>query len=623
MASNNHDDALSMNSGFGSVPRRVVIFCGAITAGTGVLVLAGWALGSAALTAMGTGYVAMAPNSALLFTVLGSALLVRELRPASLVIRRAAAAAALLSAGVAVATLLGFVVGQNIDAWLFSTTLMLGAVPLGRMSPITAFCFFVAGVALLLLERQAKACAALLGILIALAGAVCLMGYGFGAPVLHGRTVIPIALPTSLALVTLGVGLSAAAGPDTWPLNALLGPSTRARLLRALLPTVVALALINSWITASVLERSDPAIVLAAALTAISFLLVVSYAVTRVSGAIGDAIDQTDAARQRSEAARREQEQFFRLIAENIDDFIAIVDLEGRRLYNNPSYRRLFGATRNLHGTDSFAEIHPQDQQRVKEIFRQTVRSGIGHRIEFRFVLGNGDVRHMESQGAVIRDEQGRVARVLVVSRDITERKQMEDRVRELAFHDTLTKLPNRRLLSDRLTQIMAASKRSGRYGALMFIDLDNFKLLNDTHGHEVGDLLLIETADRLKNCVRETDTVARFGGDEFVVMISELDPDKSASTAQAGIIAEKIRATLAKPYRLEFQHEGKAQTTIGHHCTASIGVALFVKDEASQDAILKRADTAMYQAKKSGCNLARFYDSKLEQDQEHARPLE
>jgi len=140
---------------------------------------------------------------------------------------------------------------------------------------------------------------------------------------------------------------------------------------------------------------------------------------------------------------------------------------------------------------------------------------------------------------------------------------------------------------------------------------LDNFKLLNDMHGHEVGDLLLIEAADRLKSCVREMDTVARFGGDEFVVMISELNADKSESGTQAGIIAEKVRAALAKPYVLQVQHEGTAETTVEHYCTASIGVVLFSQHEASQDDILKWADMAMYQAKEAGCNLIRFHDSK------------
>jgi diguanylate cyclase (GGDEF)-like protein len=210
----------------------------------------------------------------------------------------------------------------------------------------------------------------------------------------------------------------------------------------------------------------------------------------------------------------------------------------------------------------------------------------------------------------VIKDSEGRVVRVVVVSHDITVRKQMEEEVRQLAFYDALTKLPNRRLLNDRLSQTMAASARSACYAALMFLDLDNFKPLNDTHGHEVGDLLLVEAADRLKNCMREMDTVARFGGDEFVVMISELDTDKSASIAQVGLIAEKIRTALSEPYFLSIKHEGKAETSVEHHCTASIGVALFIDHEASQDDILKWADAAMYQAKETGRNSVRFYEN-------------
>jgi len=189
-------------------------------------------------------------------------------------------------------------------------------------------------------------------------------------------------------------------------------------------------------------------------------------------------------------------------------------------------------------------------------------------------------------------------------------RTLMEEQAQELASHDTLTKLPNRRLLDDRLDQAMAASKRSGRYGALIFLDLDNFKLLNDTQGHEVGDLLLIEAADRLKSCVREVDTVTRFGGDEFVVVVSGLSLDRSESTAQAGIVAKKIRAALAKPYTLQIRREGKAETTVEHQCTASIGLVLFSKHDASRKDILKWADAAMYQAKEAGRNLIRFYDS-------------
>ena len=198
--------------------------------------------------------------------------------------------------------------------------------------------------------------------------------------------------------------------------------------------------------------------------------------------------------------------------------------------------------------------------------------------------------------------------RFIVLSRDITERKQMEAQVRQLAFYDLLTKLPNRRLLNDRLSQAMSVSKRSGCYGAVMFFDLDNFKPLNDNYGHAVGDLLLIEVAERLKCSVREMDTVARFGGDEFVVIISELDVDKAESTRQAGIIAEKIRAALAEPYLLETHQQGQQASIVEHHCTTSIGVVMFVNEQENQSDILKWADVAMYQAKEAGRNQVRFY---------------
>jgi len=210
-----------------------------------------------------------------------------------------------------------------------------------------------------------------------------------------------------------------------------------------------------------------------------------------------------------------------------------------------------------------------------------------------------------------VKNDQGQTTEYVGIFSDITARKQAEKEIRNMAFYDALTKLPNRRLLNDRLSQAIASSKRSGCYGALMFIDLDNFKPLNDTHGHGVGDLLLMEVAHRLTSCVREVDTVARFGGDEFVVMLSELDEDKAESTAQADIVAEKIRSTLAEPYLLKIQQEGKAETTIEHHCTSSVGVVLFINHEASAEDILKWADIAMYQAKEAGRNLIRFYEPK------------
>ncbi len=222
----------------------------------------------------------------------------------------------------------------------------------------------------------------------------------------------------------------------------------------------------------------------------------------------------------------------------------------------------------------------------------------------------DGSTYWNEFQIVPVANEKGWFTHWVSVQRDITERKLIEDQVHQLAFFDTLTNLPNRRLLNDRLSQAMAASKRHDCYAALLFLDLDNFKSLNDTHGHSTGDLLLIEAASRIKGCVREIDTVARFGGDEFVVMLSELDVDKTAATSQARLVAEKVLAALSIPYLLDVRHDGQPCSTVEHHCTASIGVVMFISHEVSQGEILMRADAAMYQAKEAGRNSIRFYES-------------
>nr|WP_313952594.1 GGDEF domain-containing protein [Accumulibacter sp.] len=176
-------------------------------------------------------------------------------------------------------------------------------------------------------------------------------------------------------------------------------------------------------------------------------------------------------------------------------------------------------------------------------------------------------------------------------------------------MHDPLTQLPNRRLLNELLGRTLAASQRNGRYAALMFLDLDNFKSLNDTQGHHIGDLLLVEVSRRIIHCVRGIDVVARLGGDEFVVILKELDTDLNKSIEEANIVAEKIRAALEEPYLLTFAEAGKVEATVEHRCTSSIGVVVFINHDQGQDGILKWADTAMYEAKKAGRNMIMFYD--------------
>lgn len=195
--------------------------------------------------------------------------------------------------------------------------------------------------------------------------------------------------------------------------------------------------------------------------------------------------------------------------------------------------------------------------------------------------------------------------RFIAIARNISERKLTEEAIQHLAFHDSLTDLPNRRLLTNRLQSALTASSRHGRHGALMFLDLDKFKLLNDTYGHDIGDLMLQEVARRLQQNVRAVDTVARLGGDEFVVLLQELSTDADDALMHATIVGHKILASLNDPYTLN-EH--------AHISTPSIGATLFNGDKVSALQILKNADTAMYKAKAQGRNTLYF-------DETHAGP--
>lgn len=291
---------------------------------------------------------------------------------------------------------------------------------------------------------------------------------------------------------------------------------------------------------------------------------------------------------------------------------VTITDLDAKIEYVNPRFTRITGY--------SEAEVIGQNPRVLQSgLTEKSVYDDMWSRLtqgkrwvgEFINKNKNGDTFYEEAYISPVTDDDGTVTHYVAVKLDVTKRKQMEEEVHQLAFYDALTKLPNRRLLNDRLNQAIAASKRSNSYAALMFLDLDNFKPLNDTHGHEVGDMLLMEAANRLTRCIREMDTVARFGGDEFVVMLSELGADNAISSAQAAIIAEKIRAALSDPYNFTISHADQPDTHVEHLCTASIGVIMFNGSEGSQDDFMKWADAAMYEAKEAGRNQIRFYGMK------------
>lgn len=288
-----------------------------------------------------------------------------------------------------------------------------------------------------------------------------------------------------------------------------------------------------------------------------------------------------------------------------------VLDIPSGRWESSGMFDRLYGIGNTYERTlDAWANLlHPDDRAMMQDYLKSEVfAQGKAFDKEFRIIRhDDGAERWIYGLGKLKLDAQGQPLKLHGTVQDITGRKRAEKEINDLAFYDSLTKLPNRRMLNDRLGQAKAAGKRNGLYGALMFLDLDNFKQLNDEYGHSVGDLLLIEVAHRLIGCVREADTVARFGGDEFVVMLGGLDSEQAESALQARIVAEKIRASLAKPYLLTFEHDGAVEKTVEHHCAASIGVVIF-DGEADTDDVLKWADRAMYQAKGKGRNMIRFH---------------
>ncbi len=301
----------------------------------------------------------------------------------------------------------------------------------------------------------------------------------------------------------------------------------------------------------------------------------------------------------------KKAEAFYKGVLEEQTEYIFRFLPDGSITYINESFCRFFGKHReDFIGKQWMSIVFPEDLPSVKSELSKLSSDNLIVDIENRVFASNGDLHWCRFIARGFFDVNKNLVEIQSVGRDITTRKNQEDRMRELAFHDGLTQLPNGRMLQDRLNQTLSNKKRSNHFGALMFIDLDNFKPLNDMHGHQAGDLLLIAVGRRLKGCVREGDTVARNGGDEFVVLINKLEGDEKASIAQAGIIAEKVRLTLASPYQISIE---QGQKTIEHDCTASIGVAVFSGKARNTEIILSLADLAMYKAKDAGRNQVKF----------------
>ena len=245
--------------------------------------------------------------------------------------------------------------------------------------------------------------------------------------------------------------------------------------------------------------------------------------------------------------------------------------------------------------------LHPEDDAMITDYLHELLPGrNDSFSLEFRLRHREGHYVPVLSRGYVLRDGTGKAVRISGVNTDLTERKRNERRIHELAYFDHLTGLPNRRFLIEELDHVLARARRHGQRGAVLYLDLDDFKLLNDTMGHDVGDMLLRQASERLRHAVRDTDQLARLGGDEFVVVLEGLDQGPDDAAAEAERVAGKVLLALGQPYQLG---------SFVFRSTASIGIALFDGDSVNLETLLKQADMAMYRAKADGRNSACFFD--------------
>lgn len=303
---------------------------------------------------------------------------------------------------------------------------------------------------------------------------------------------------------------------------------------------------------------------------------------------------------------RADSEIRTRALYQAIPDLVWFKDTEGVYLSCNSRFEQFFGLPEQEIIGKSDYDFVAKDLADAFRKYDQIAmeKGGPCRNEEWVTFASDGHRELLETTKTPVLNSQGQIIGVLGIGRDITERKQAESQIQALAFSDPLTDLPNRRLLMDRLNQALTAASRHAQHVALLFVDLDNFKSLNDTLGHQMGDFLLKQVAQRITSCVRESDTVARLGGDEFVVMLENLSNNLPEAAAQAQTVTAKILDALGQPYDIQGH---------GHHSTASIGVTLFGGTEQENiEEPLKRAELAMYQAKAAGRNTLRFFEPEM-----------
>jgi diguanylate cyclase (GGDEF)-like protein/PAS domain S-box-containing protein len=581
-------------------------FASKISSGSVILIsgltLAGWTFGLPLLGRFFPGLAPMNPVTALTLILSGTALwLVAQDTPVNRISRRAGQALAFLVALAGGLKLGGYLLGFDlgIDQWLFQKQLQLSDSVLSRMAPNTALNFILLGLALLFLDLKIGRggwLAEYLAVAALLNAFLVLLGYAYDVPVLY--TVIrhtPMAFSSALGFLILCAGVLLSR-PHRGMMSVITSPHLGGVLTRRLLPAALSLPIVLGWVRLkgqhAMLFSNEFGIALFAVMTAAIASALLLWTAS--------SLDRVDADRRQTETTLRASEQRNRLVVEASYNAFIEINADDVIIDWNPQAEATFGWSRNEAVGRSLAGTIIPERYRgeYRKGFEALMGAGeepiLNKRIELMALRRSGQEFPVELTISTIQTEN--YYSFIAFLHDITERKELEEHLRQIGLHDALTGLPNRILLTDRLNQAMSRTRWHKRLVATLFLDLDGFKTINDTLGHEIGDRMLKALAERLQTCLRDGDTVARLGGDEFVIILADVAKEEDIPP-----IVQKILHVLAKPIQLD-RHELAI--------TTSIGISLFPNDDESVESLLKKADIAMYQAKRDGKNRFNFYSA-------------
>ena len=581
------------------VLRRLSLGSLMITVVIGSVSLAGWGFESTLLTSIKQAYIPIAPSTAFCFFLLSASFLVSLLLPGFLP-RMITLFCASLTGLITLMLLIYFFSGTLLQAEHlgFARTEFIQHLPLdysGHMSPITSINFMVASSGILLLrfsphrKHLVKNAASFLALIASVTGLIIILGYLHGTPLLYGGSIIPVAFPTAVAFVFLGLGILFASGSSVHPILFFTGTSVRSRLVRTFLPVTVGFVLISDIIhTIGLSSVTNPA--LTSALLAIASALAVGIIVIIIAKSIGRELDQANRERDEKVTALRESEAHFRAVTNSANDAIVTADDGGTIVSWNRGAEKIFGYSEAEISGQSVTRLIP-DRYRDRHLAgRERVQAGgasrvIGKTVELEGLRKDGTEFPVEFSLAKWETAGGRF--YTAVLRDITERKSHQADLEYFAIHDALTGLLNRHSLEDMLKRSIAKAKR-GAKSSLLYLDLDNFKDVNDTVGHAAGDEVLILLTNIIKAELRTEDVVFRLGGDEFALLL------EGKAGGEALSAAERLRLVVEAQ---SFELNSKV-----FPLTLSIGL-IEIEGTLTSGELLSQADAAMYRAKMQGKN--------------------